>query len=91
MTEGNPQVTDLSDPNRPMKLAERFGEMYDACWTDVLEEFMIHHSKGTDEEEKKAIDGMKCLLEVYLNNTHLELALRNNDYQCFIIDVGNNI
>ena len=64
ITEGN----DLSDPNRPMKLAERFGEMFDACWTNVLEEFMIHHSKGTEEEERKAIDGMKCLLEVYLNS-----------------------
>ncbi|XP_062620775.1 uncharacterized protein LOC134282395 [Saccostrea cucullata] len=63
MTDGNAQITDLSDPNRPIKLAERFGELYDACWTDVLEEFMIHHSKGTAAEEKKAIDGLKTLLE----------------------------
>ncbi|XP_061188238.1 uncharacterized protein LOC133196344 [Saccostrea echinata] len=63
MTDGNAQITDLSDPNRPIKLAERFGELYDACWTDVLEEFMIHHSKGTTAEEKKAIEGLKTLLE----------------------------
>ncbi|XP_056013045.1 uncharacterized protein LOC125682420 isoform X3 [Ostrea edulis] len=63
MTKGNTQLTDLSDPNRPIKLAERFGELYDACWTNVFEEFMIHHTKGTEVEEKKATDGLKCLLQ----------------------------
>jgi hypothetical protein len=28
---------ELSDPNRPMKIAEKFTEMYDYDWTDSME------------------------------------------------------
>ena len=35
---GNANVTDLSDPNRPTKLAEQFSELYDNDWTDAFEE-----------------------------------------------------
>ena len=37
LTKGNPATTDLGDPNRPMKLAEKYGELYDNDWTDVLD------------------------------------------------------
>ncbi|KAK3602320.1 hypothetical protein CHS0354_007113 [Potamilus streckersoni] len=37
MKSGNPDITDLSDPNRPSKLAEDFGELYCNEWTDALE------------------------------------------------------
>lgn len=79
MTKGNTQLTDLSDPNRPIKLAERFGELYDACWTNVFEEFMIHHTKGTEVEEKKATDGLKCLLQVHLNTHHRSTLNRQSE------------
>lgn len=46
MTEGNPFVTDLSDPNRPQKLAEKFNSLYDNSWTDAFESV----SKGNDEQ-----------------------------------------
>lgn len=46
MTEGNPFVTDLSDPNRPQKLAEKFNSLYDNSWTDAFEGV----SKGNDEQ-----------------------------------------
>ena len=37
LTQGNPAITDLGDPNRPMKLAEKYGELYDNEWTDALD------------------------------------------------------
>ena len=37
LTKGNPAITDLGDPNRPMKLAEKYGELYDNEWTDALD------------------------------------------------------
>ena len=42
LTMGNANVADLSDPNRPTKLAEQFSELYDNEWTDAFEklEFM---------------------------------------------------
>lgn len=38
LTMGNANVADLSDPNRPTKLAEQFSELYDNEWTDAFEE-----------------------------------------------------
>lgn len=37
LTKGNPAITDLSDPNRPMKIGEKYGELYDNEWTDGME------------------------------------------------------
>ncbi|CAC5416661.1 unnamed protein product [Mytilus coruscus] len=36
LTKGNPAITDLGDPNRPMKISERYGELYDNEWTDAM-------------------------------------------------------
>ena len=33
----NPGITDLSDDNRPNKLAEKFSELYDNEWTEAFE------------------------------------------------------
>ncbi|XP_052284082.1 uncharacterized protein LOC127880758 [Dreissena polymorpha] len=37
LTDNNPAITDLSDKNRPVKLAERYSELYDIEWTDSFE------------------------------------------------------
>lgn len=34
----NPDIADLSNDNRPTKLAEKFSQLYDDAWTDSLEE-----------------------------------------------------
>ena len=36
-TKGTPAITDLGDPNRPMKLAEKYVELYDNEWTDAID------------------------------------------------------
>lgn len=38
MTTNNPDIADLSNDNRPTKLAEKFSQLYDDAWTDSLEE-----------------------------------------------------
>ena len=48
---GNANVTDLSDPNRPTKLAEQFSELYDNDWTDAFEEL----ADLLDEEKIKLL------------------------------------
>lgn len=35
---GNPEIADLSDQNRPTKLAENFRSLYDDEWTSAYEE-----------------------------------------------------
>lgn len=37
LTAGNPAITDLGDPNRPMKIGEMYGELYDNEWTDAMD------------------------------------------------------
>ena len=37
LTKGNPAITDLENPDRPMKIAEKYGELYDNEWTDVMD------------------------------------------------------
>ncbi|XP_056013044.1 centrosomal protein of 128 kDa-like isoform X2 [Ostrea edulis] len=65
VTEGNPSIKDLSDPNRPIKLAERFGEIYDGPWTDLLEECtkQAKSSEQGNKLEKEAITEMLILLK----------------------------
>eukprot|EP00105_Crassostrea_gigas_P043197 XP_019927345.1 PREDICTED: uncharacterized protein LOC105339240 [Crassostrea gigas] len=38
LTNNNPDIADLNDDNRPTKLAEKFGQLYDDEWTDSMEE-----------------------------------------------------
>ncbi|XP_052798489.1 myosin-9-like [Mya arenaria] len=37
LTDANPNIADLSDQNRPTKLAERYSELYDNQWTEAFE------------------------------------------------------
>ncbi|XP_069130284.1 myosin heavy chain, fast skeletal muscle-like isoform X1 [Argopecten irradians] len=50
-----PAISDLSDPNRPMKLAEKVSELYDNEWIDAMENL------ENDMEEQEAI---KVLLDI---------------------------
>lgn len=43
----NPAIADLSDENRPNKLAEKFSELYDNEWTEFYETL-----DGTGGEEE---------------------------------------
>lgn len=38
LNDKNPNITDLSDSNRPTKIAEKYNELYDNEWTDALED-----------------------------------------------------
>jgi hypothetical protein len=51
LTTNNPAITDLSDENRPIKLAEKFSQLYDDEWTDSLEEIL-----GQDVDEITSIN-----------------------------------
>lgn len=47
LTQGNPNITDLSDGNRPTKLGERFSQVYDDQWSEAFEALK---EKGKQEE-----------------------------------------
>ncbi|XP_052811630.1 uncharacterized protein LOC128239165 isoform X5 [Mya arenaria] len=54
---GDPNISELSDENRPTKLAENFSEIYDNEWTDAYEDA---ENEGLDE--RKAIQKLLGIL-----------------------------
>ncbi|XP_033743549.1 uncharacterized protein LOC117329632 [Pecten maximus] len=48
LTDNNPAIADLSDPNRALKIAEKYNELYDNEWTDAMEKL-----DETDKNEKR--------------------------------------
>ncbi|XP_056010261.1 uncharacterized protein LOC130051726 isoform X4 [Ostrea edulis] len=61
LTQGNAAITDLSDTNRPTKLAEKFSELYDNQWTDAFEE--LDNTFNNEEETIQAL--LKILQDAY--------------------------
>ena len=55
--EDNPFVTDLGDPNRPQKLAEKFNGLYDNYWTDAFEALFAKKK----DEKSICVDLLKVL------------------------------
>lgn len=56
LKSNNPAIADLSDQNRPSKLAEKFSELYDNEWTDATEELKgVSKFKEKSEEEIEII------------------------------------
>ena len=50
MKDGNPYVTDLSDKNRPTKLAEVYTELYDNEWTDAFDAISNSNIRQGEEQ-----------------------------------------
>ncbi|XP_033742764.1 centromere-associated protein E-like isoform X2 [Pecten maximus] len=55
LTDGNHDITDLSDPNRPTNLAEKFSELYDNEWTEAFDEVTDSKQKTTKLKDKEVI------------------------------------
>ncbi|KAL5012120.1 hypothetical protein ScPMuIL_010671 [Solemya velum] len=56
LKDNNPNITDLSDPNRPLKVGEKLTRLYDDEWTDAIE--------ALEDEKVTELDGIKILLEL---------------------------
>ncbi|KAL4240869.1 hypothetical protein ACF0H5_001654 [Mactra antiquata] len=62
LRDGNPNIVDISDQNRPGKLGEQFSELYDNQWTDALE--AIENQTGVAQRQAIHIL-LQILLECY--------------------------
>lgn len=60
LTDGNPAITDLSDTNRPTRIAEKFSELYDNEWTDAFEALTSQYHMS----EREAVDTLLRILKV---------------------------
>lgn len=59
LLDGNPNIADLSDPNRPTRLCEKFNCVYDNEWTEAFEELQ--------EAGEKDESILKMLMEIIIN------------------------
>ena len=59
LRDNNPNLTDLSDANRPTKISEMFSELYDNEWTDAFDEL------SRTNEEAVTIQHLNGLLTVW--------------------------
>lgn len=67
LTDNNPNIADLSDKNRPTKLAEKYQELYDNQWTDafeITESIYKTEREGSRNAETKAISILIKILMV---------------------------
>ncbi|XP_060566866.1 uncharacterized protein LOC132725703 [Ruditapes philippinarum] len=51
LTDNNPNIADLSDVNRPTKLAEQFSELYDNEWTDAFDALAKEQDESNNDKE----------------------------------------
>ncbi|XP_033743435.1 putative leucine-rich repeat-containing protein DDB_G0290503 isoform X2 [Pecten maximus] len=58
LSDNNPDITDLSDMNRPQKIAEKYSELYDNEWTDSYE-----YLTSNGQDHKKAVAILLNMLE----------------------------
>lgn len=64
LTDGNPAITDLSDTNRPTRIAEKFSELYDNEWTDAFEALTSQYHMS----EREAVDLLLRILKVHVQS-----------------------
>ena len=67
LTHDNPNIADLSDKNRPTKLAEAFSELYDNEWTDAYFAFEDDPQNTTTEED--IVKNLRNVLLVSIKNS----------------------
>ncbi|OPL20267.1 hypothetical protein AM593_01478, partial [Mytilus galloprovincialis] len=62
LTKGNSDITDLSDANRPTKLAEKWSSLYTDEWSDAFDEFQtIMKNENSSIEKELCSIVQKCL------------------------------
>ena len=62
--DNNPDIADLSDKNRPTKLAEKNMELYDNEWTDAFEVFQTYY-RSEEETIGKLLQMLQVILVAY--------------------------
>ena len=67
LRDNNPAITDLNDPNRPMKIGEQFSGVYENEWTDAflnLNDMKYDVNDGACINEEEAIAILLNMLRV---------------------------
>ncbi|XP_076071738.1 uncharacterized protein LOC143043212 isoform X2 [Mytilus galloprovincialis] len=64
----NPNITDLSDMNRPTKVAEKFNSLYDNQWTDAFEDLRKLYKHEINGQERAILE-----MAIILKHKHVDI------------------
>lgn len=85
LTSNNPDIADLNDDNRPTKLAEKFGQVYDDPWTDAIEELTKVEKRLDDRAAIGFLLRIVMVLLTFLSLTSHVHSFIFTYYTCFIL------
>ncbi|XP_053398896.1 uncharacterized protein LOC123556660 [Mercenaria mercenaria] len=74
LSDNNPDIADLSDNNRPTKLAEKYQELYDNQWTDAYEVAEDYFPDKSEHYRIKVL--LQILMKVY---SHCAQEIKRQD------------
>ncbi|XP_052078894.1 myosin-9-like isoform X2 [Mytilus californianus] len=76
LRDNNPAITDLNDPNRPMKLGDQFSELYENEWTDAFSDIVDCKNLNLTEIETIAVllDMLKEVYNICLEDIEEQLS-----------------
>ena len=69
LRDNNPAITDLNDPNRPMKIGEQFSGVYENEWTDAF--LNLNDMKSDDGACINEEEAIVILLNILRASTYL--------------------
>lgn len=78
LSDDNSDIADLSDPNRAMKLSERFGQLYDDEWTNAFEALTDQIGMHNKEAIRMLLDFLKECLNYCEKIKKSQLDILNN-------------
>ena len=52
LTEGNPNIADLSDIHRPTRLGEMYSQLFDDEWSEAFEALKAYTKKEEEEDDE---------------------------------------
>ncbi|VDI64688.1 Hypothetical predicted protein [Mytilus galloprovincialis] len=85
LTDGNPAIADLGDPNRPTQLGEKFSELYDNEWTDAMEEL------GNAGDEKSNIITLRNIVEKSYDFGKIKSEKYAEGLESALLQISNSI
>lgn len=68
LRKNNPAITNLNDPNRPMKLGDQFSELYENEWTDAFTDIgstnnLSERGGMLEDQERRIIEDLLDILQ----------------------------
>ncbi|XP_053399691.1 uncharacterized protein LOC123558454 [Mercenaria mercenaria] len=84
LTDGNANIADLSDENRPTKLAEQYAELYDNEWTDAFTVLTADGTRTNDDVCRILAEAFCIIYSTTRKEAHSDLENLTKSMKSFL-------